>query len=488
MKFLTMFVIVTTSLSIFVSCDKDDEPQIVLVEGVTITPNKLEKTLGDAPVTLVATVTPNNATDQEVTWKSVNPKVAKVDAKGKVSFLSAGKTTIIATSKDGNKTAKCGVTVNAKAIAVTGVKLNKESVVKKVGETEQLQATVLPENATNKNLIWKSSDVKVATVDENGLVTVVAEGEATITVTTEDGNKTAVCTIKVNEVRAFTLPLFDINAQYDDIVAFETAKAGRVRTNSEQIYSPYYDLTDDALFSKIEYYTTWREEVKYTCFYKGASLYVKENVTVEQQEQYERFLENNGFVRDTQVDWKLWVNKEKHINVSYNEKTKEYYFSLLLSALPSSEKLDKPITVSELKDWENSNGGSTTSTKSPYWFFIDGKKIKESVFSRRYWFNEDNTKIIGVRYYYQNSSLLIYYNNETKKGDLLIKFERFAKENGFERTPEKDNVKDWGEVDEKYKGDIEDRYYFKNPATNIVMFVTYYRYYGSASITYLKAK
>ncbi len=84
----------------------------------------------------------------------------------------------------------------AQTVPVESVILDKASVELKVGKTVQLAATVLPENATNKAVIWSISDASVATV-ENGLVTAVAKGTATITVTTEDGDKTATCAVTV---------------------------------------------------------------------------------------------------------------------------------------------------------------------------------------------------------------------------------------------------------------------------------------------------
>lgn len=82
---------------------------------------------------------------------------------------------------------------------VTGVSLDTtEKTLTKAGETLQLTATVAPENAANKKLHWSSSDPKIATVDENGLVTAVSNGTAIITVTTEEGSYTATCTITVN--------------------------------------------------------------------------------------------------------------------------------------------------------------------------------------------------------------------------------------------------------------------------------------------------
>ena len=80
---------------------------------------------------------------------------------------------------------------------VTGVSLNKNTTTIKVGGTETLTAMVEPANATNKAVTWSSDNISVATVDANGLVTAVAEGSATITVTTEDGRKTATCTVIV---------------------------------------------------------------------------------------------------------------------------------------------------------------------------------------------------------------------------------------------------------------------------------------------------
>ena len=80
-------------------------------------------------------------------------------------------------------------------VRVTGVTLNKSASAVFVGYTEQLTATVTPSNATNKNIDWSSSDTTTATVSSNGLVTAVALGEVTITVTTADGGFKATCLV-----------------------------------------------------------------------------------------------------------------------------------------------------------------------------------------------------------------------------------------------------------------------------------------------------
>ncbi len=95
----------------------------------------------------------------------------------------------------GEKTATYDITVSA--VPVTGISLNTNEAEIEVGQTLQLTATILPENATNKGYSWSSSDESVATVNENGLVSALAAGPVTITVTTTEGGKTATCAVTV---------------------------------------------------------------------------------------------------------------------------------------------------------------------------------------------------------------------------------------------------------------------------------------------------
>ena len=166
------------------------------VMGVTLNKTVLTLETG-ASETLTATVAPAEATNKKVTWKSDKPEIASVDANGKVTGVAAGEATITVTTEDGSKTATCKVTVKAATIAVTGVTLNKTSTTIAVGVIEELTATVAPANATNQKVTWKSSDPAVARVKSNGEVLGVSVGEATITVTTEDGGKTATCKVRV---------------------------------------------------------------------------------------------------------------------------------------------------------------------------------------------------------------------------------------------------------------------------------------------------
>ncbi|MDE6491430.1 MAG: Ig-like domain-containing protein, partial [Muribaculaceae bacterium] len=139
-----------------------------------------------------------NSSDKTIVWTSENTKVAQVDDNGSVKALMEGKTTIKATTITGLY-ATCEVTVVETPAA--SIKLNKTEATLKATETISLEATIAPETTTDKSVTWSSSDTNIATVDENGVVTAVAVGTATITATTANG-LTATCEITVAETPA----------------------------------------------------------------------------------------------------------------------------------------------------------------------------------------------------------------------------------------------------------------------------------------------
>ena len=166
------------------------------IESLSLDKTNLSLSIGET-AQLTATVKPDNATDKNVSWTSSDETVAKVDD-GKVTAVKSGKATIIA--KCGDKTAECEVTVYAK---VTGVKLSSSSLRMMSGDKASLKATITPDNTMNKNISWSSDNETVAVVN-NGEVTAKAEGKATITVTTEDGQYTATCSVTVtNDITSF---------------------------------------------------------------------------------------------------------------------------------------------------------------------------------------------------------------------------------------------------------------------------------------------
>ena len=169
------------------------------VTGVSLNKTSTSLEVG-ATETLSATVAPSTATDKTVTFASSDAEVATVDNTGKVTAVKEGNADITVTTKDGNKTAKCTLTVTAKQIPVTGVTLDKSTLSLEEGATGNLVATISPENASYKAVRFTSSDEAIATVDDKGLVTAVAPGSADITVESiENGSKTAKCAVTVTE-------------------------------------------------------------------------------------------------------------------------------------------------------------------------------------------------------------------------------------------------------------------------------------------------
>ena len=181
------------SASCVVSVNQSNIP----VTGITLDQTSVTLTEGQS-ITLIATVSPANATNKTVSWNTSNGSVATVDQNGKVTAVAQGNATITATA--GYYSASCAVTVQQNVIAVTSVTLNKTSLPLKVGESETIIATVKPDNATDKTVTWTSSAASVATVDNSGKVSAIAVGTAFITATAGDKNATCEVTVTANNI------------------------------------------------------------------------------------------------------------------------------------------------------------------------------------------------------------------------------------------------------------------------------------------------
>lgn len=134
-------------------------------------------------------VLPSNATNTNVTFKSLNEKVAIVDANGVVTGVSEGNADIVITTEEGGFEAKC--TVRVDGIDARGIeRVGDKTVTMGLNQTRQLQVKITPSDTTNKNVQWTSSNNSVATVDSNGVVTSKNSGSTIITATTHNGLKT----------------------------------------------------------------------------------------------------------------------------------------------------------------------------------------------------------------------------------------------------------------------------------------------------------
>lgn len=162
------------------------------VTGVTLSLSELTLEIGKKKL-LICTVAPENADNRNVTWSSDNEAVATVTANGLVTAQGGGEAKITVTTEDGSFTAVCVVTVK---ITMTGLTLPETSVSMKVGEKKTVSATKTPTDATDA-LVWSSDNADVVTVSENGELTAVSAGTATVTVKNADGSLSATLTVSV---------------------------------------------------------------------------------------------------------------------------------------------------------------------------------------------------------------------------------------------------------------------------------------------------
>lgn len=224
------------SMTLF-SCGPDEPdnngstgPTTVAVTGVTLNKTSLSLVEGNSE-TLTATVSPDNATNKAVSWKSSDATIASVDGTGKVTAVKAGSATITVSTTDGSKTATCSVSVTPKTISVTGVAIEPSTLEIKEGDTYQLKATVSPADASQA-VDWASPSPHIATVDQNGLLTAVAPGTVRIVVRSKAfTDKQGFCDVTVTQDNTLT----GISLDADEI----TIAAGDSR-NLTVIFYPEY--------------------------------------------------------------------------------------------------------------------------------------------------------------------------------------------------------------------------------------------------------
>ena len=182
------------------------EPEAVAITSIEISIPELEIET-NIPVEISTIIEPSNYNTSNLQWISSNPEIISVE-NGVITALVEGESTIFVINDNGVKSNE--ILVNS-IVKIKEIKLSKETLEIDVGKTETLLTTITPENATNKNLIWKSSNEDIASVDENGVVTGNNVGECVVSVSSSDESVKAECKVKVNPIEINSLSFDETN-------------------------------------------------------------------------------------------------------------------------------------------------------------------------------------------------------------------------------------------------------------------------------------
>ena len=177
-----------------ITCDKD-KCKNKQIESLSFAQDEISVKKGET-IRLIVMIYPSELSGSKLTWKSSDSNIVSVDKNGVVKGNKEGSAVITVTSSNG-KTATCTIKVVKESVNVQNIKLTPVKTNIDIGSSTQVSAIIEPANATNHDLVWTSSDTKIAIVDDNGVVKGLSSGTVTITARTKDGKVVANTTITV---------------------------------------------------------------------------------------------------------------------------------------------------------------------------------------------------------------------------------------------------------------------------------------------------
>ncbi|HRZ26883.1 MAG TPA: Ig-like domain-containing protein [Spirochaetota bacterium] len=225
-------------------CTVTVSPKLVPVTDLTLNRYKAGVQIGKT-LQIYATIHPSNATNRVIHWYTPNSDIATVTQYGLVTGIGAGEVNILAVSDDGDFGAECSVTVSP--IAVTGVTLDAHDWETHVGETLHLNATVSPDDATNREVSWESNNEAVASVSPEGLVTANGLGTARITVSSDGGDFDDSCEVSVVPVY---ISGFELNKTSTTIVFGRTEQlVATINPSNSTVRDVTWESDDESIAS-----------------------------------------------------------------------------------------------------------------------------------------------------------------------------------------------------------------------------------------------
>ena len=190
----TATITATTPNNKVATCEVNVYDTEILPTSISLNYSKLTLDIGNVDI-LTPTISPINSTNTNVTFTSSNQNIATVNEKGEVTAISKGTATITAKTTN-NKEATCIVTVKEKDVLVNSISLDKTEEVLEINQTKELHVSFNPTNATDKTIIWSTSNPSIVGVSADGKITGYSEGTATVTAHSSNG-KVANCVVTV---------------------------------------------------------------------------------------------------------------------------------------------------------------------------------------------------------------------------------------------------------------------------------------------------
>ena len=278
---------------------------------------------------LVLVIKPSSLSTSKLTWTSSDESIATVDSNGVVTGIKNGKVTITVTSSNGISST-CVVNVVDEAIKVNKIVLSLESLSLSAGTMEQLVAKIEPENATERELIWSSSDPSIATVDSSGRITGIKAGTVTITAKTLDGKTKANITIIVitgdGEVEVFdnekdaiswngsdNLRIFSKSIyNFDDVIAPECENTYQFVVRNNTKYTINYN---------IDFIETNNYNINMRYKLKKNDSYIVNDFSKPSSLSISKFVLKPGESDVYYLDWK-WVSSSNDTKIGSNPEAK----------------------------------------------------------------------------------------------------------------------------------------------------------------------
>lgn len=246
--YVTVFTLEYYDPVTYKSYDATCKVTVLPIEATSLTLNKTEEIMNiGETISLEAKIEPENTTHKDVKWESNNPNIVSVrndevfGGKAVVTALQEGEAII--TASVGSITATCKITVNPTKLE--GISFDQAEKTVKEGESFVLTPVFTPENASNKKVIWTSSNQSIATVDQGGKVSTHSFGECIIKAISEDGGFEAICKVIVLEPTIEEAIKANIYGSYTSFNGFVTGDITAVFYNNS---SKTVEVTDFTVY------------------------------------------------------------------------------------------------------------------------------------------------------------------------------------------------------------------------------------------------